>query len=112
VTAVSVFKGSVNGVSQLVTSPEMQADMKRRAEQVKAEAEATAPVGRGPNAGQYKRSFSVSSGVRTGRAGTARSRRAFGRVTNDAPEAFFVEYGTVHNPRHRTLGRALDAAKD
>jgi hypothetical protein len=110
---VSVFKGSVNGISQLVTSAAMQADMRRRAERVKAEAEATAPVGtRGPDPGQYKRSFSVSSGVRTGRAGTARSRRAFGRVTNDAPEAFFVEYGTVHNPRHRTLGRALDAAKD
>jgi hypothetical protein len=104
---MGTFRVDYKGIGDMLTMAGMQADMHRRAEAVKAEAEATAPVYPGPTGGRYKRSFAVSSGVRTGR-----SRRAFGRVTNDAPEAFFVEYGTRNNPRHRTLGRALDAAKD
>jgi hypothetical protein len=105
---MGTFRVDYKGIGDMLTSPGMQADMHRRAEAVKAEAEATAPVYPGPDrrVGTSGR-FAVSSGVRTGR-----SRRAFGRVTNDAPEAFFVEYGTRNNPRHRTLGRALDAAKD
>jgi hypothetical protein len=84
----------------------MQAEMRRRAELVKARAEASAPVDRtGPHPGRYKQSFRVTSGVREGK-----TRRAFGRVTNDAPEAILVEYGSRNNPRHRTLGKALDAA--
>lgn len=102
------FRGYYKGIGEMLTMPGMQAEMRRRAEHVQAAAEASAPVGRGPNAGRYKRSFTTTSGIRDG----GRSRRAFGRVTNDAPEAVFVEYGSIHNDRHRTLGRALDAAKD
>lgn len=102
------FRWDYKGGADMLTMPGMQAEMRRRAENVQAAAEASAPVGRGPNAGQYKRSFSTSSGVRD----RGRSRRAFGRVTNDAPEALYVEYGNRNTPRHRTLGRALDAAKD
>jgi hypothetical protein len=29
---------------------------------------------------------------------------------DDMPTALFVEFGTKNNPRHRTLGNALDAA--
>jgi hypothetical protein len=102
------FRWDYRGGGEMLTMPGMQAEMRRRAEKVMREAEATAPVGQGRHAGRYKRSFSVSSGIR----GQGQSRRAFGRVTNDAPEALFVEYGSIHNDRYRTLGRALDAAKD
>jgi hypothetical protein len=102
------FRWDYKGGGEMLTMPGMVAEMRRRAENVMGEAEATAPVGQGRHAGRYKRSFSVSSGIR----GEGRSRRAFGRVTNDAPEALYVEYGNRNTPRHRTLGRALDAAKD
>jgi hypothetical protein len=102
------FQPSYRGIGDMLTMPGMQAEMHRKAENVMGEGEATAPVYRGPTGGRYKRSFSVSSGVK----GTGRNRRAFGRVTNDAPEAYFVEYGNRNTPRYRTLGRALDAAKD
>jgi Bacteriophage HK97-gp10, putative tail-component len=101
------FRWDYKGGGEMLRTPEMQAEMRRRAEKVAAAAEAAAPVYPGPRGGQYKKSFSVSSGVRE-----RGSRRAFGRVTNDAPEAFYVEYGNRNTPRHRTLGRALDAAKD
>jgi hypothetical protein len=101
------FRWDYKGGGEMLTMPGMEAEM-RRPEKVMAEAEATAPVGRGRHAGRYRDSFSVSSGIR----GEGRLRRAFGRVTNDAPEALFVEYGSIHNDRYRTLGRALDAAKD
>jgi hypothetical protein len=96
------------GGADMLTMPGMQAEMRRRAENVQAAAEASAPVYRGPTGGRYKRSFTTTSGVRD----RGRHRREFGRVTNDAPEALFVEYGSIHNDRYRTLGRALDAAKD
>jgi hypothetical protein len=102
------FRWDYKGGGEMLTMPGMQADMRRRAENVMGEAETTAPVGQGRHAGRYRDSFSVSSGIR----GQGRSRRAFGRVTNDAPEAPYVEYGSIHNDRYRTLGRALDAAKD
>lgn len=105
---MGTFRPDYGGIGAMLRSSEMQADMRRRAERVAAAAAESAPVYEsGPHPGRYKRSFTVSSGVREGR-----SARAFGRVTNDAPEAFFVEYGTRNNPRHRTLGRALDAAKE
>jgi hypothetical protein len=103
------FRWDYKGGGEMLTMPGMQAEMRRRAENVQAAAEASAPVyRRGADAGRYKRSFTTTSGVRD----RGRSRRAFGRVTNDAPEALYVEYGNRNTPRHRTLGRALDAAKD
>jgi hypothetical protein len=98
---VSSFRLDVAGFGEFLCGPAMQAEMRRRAEKVKARAEATAPVDRNSrHAGRYKRSFRVVSGVREGK-----TRRAFGRVVNDAPEATLVEYGSRNNPRHRTLGR-------
>lgn len=94
---------------QVLASEAMVAEMAKRAEKIKAAAEADAPVLEdGPHPGRYKAAFAVSSGVKESKKGR---RRAFGRVTNDAPEARWVEYGTTHNPRHRTLGRALDAGR-
>ncbi|MBG6089903.1 hypothetical protein IW256_004016 [Actinomadura viridis] len=67
-------------------------------------AEATAPV----ESGEYKNSFTVSSGARGG----VRRDRAYGRVNNTAGHAVFVEYGTSTTPARHILRNALRAAGD
>lgn len=122
---MSKYTQSYRGVGEMLCMPEIQLEMLVRAHAVADFAEAIAPVDTGSgHPGRYKASFEVSSGVRKGKFSRAnalprgvsgpqgpRTRestgRAFGRVTNTAPEALFVEFGTVHNPKHRTLGRAL-----
>lgn len=106
---MSKYNQSYRGIGDMLSMPEIQAEMLRRAEKVKALAEAAAPVyERGRHPGRYKGAFRVSSGVRR-----LPSRRAYARVTNDSPEALFVEFGNVNTPKHRTLGRALiDGAGD
>lgn len=105
---MSRFTASYEGIGELLRSEAMQAEMHRRAEKVKALAEATAPDA--PPYGEgYKYEFRVVSGVKTSSEGT---RRAFGRVVNDSRHAIWVEYGGQNTPAHRTLGRALRAAGD
>lgn len=100
------YEASFRGIGEMLCMPGMVADMRRRAEKVKDFAEGSAPVDDGgPHPGRYKAAFRVDSGVQQGR-----TRRAFGRVTNDSPEAFYVEYGNRHVHKHRTLGTALAAA--
>lgn len=104
---MSRYDASYSGLRELLNSDFMKAEMLARAEKVKAAAEAAAPVMEdGPHPGRYKAAFTVSAGTHGGE----HHDRAFGRVENHAPEAFYVEYGTRNNPRYRTLGRALDAA--
>lgn len=98
------FKASKAGIGEMLRAPWMQAEMKARAEKVKALAESIAPV----DTGEYKSKFEVESGVKESSKGT---RRAYGRVKNTAGHAIDVEYGGEHTPAHRTLGKALDAAK-
>jgi hypothetical protein len=99
------FKGDYEGIGLMLCAPWMVADMRRRALAVKAFAEATAPVARtGEHRGRYKASFRVESGIRVGK-----TKRAYGRVINDAPEAIIVEYGNRNTPRHATLRKALEA---
>lgn len=108
------FKPSYRGIGQMLIMPELQANMIARAERVATQARATAPVDADPDdahRGRYKASFKVTGGIRKGSRG-GRRRRAYGRVTNNAPEALDVEYGTPYTARHRTLGRALMAARD
>jgi hypothetical protein len=88
----------------MLRSPEMAAEMRRRAEKVAVRARALAPV----DSGQYKNSFVVSSG----RRGGMKRDRAFGRVTNTAPYAMHVETGTSRTPAHHTLRRSMQAAGD
>jgi len=90
----------------VLCAPFMVAEMLRRAALVLARAELTAPYDAGSKDGtHYRDAFSMEAGIRV-----RKTRRAFGRVSNSDPAALFVEYGTVNNPRHRTLGNALDAA--
>jgi hypothetical protein len=98
------FRASYRGIGKMLRSPEMQAEMRRRADKVARRAEAFAPV----DSGQYKSSFTVSSGARGG----LRRDRAYGRVTNTAPHAVFVEFGSSTVHAHQTLRRAMRAAGD
>lgn len=99
----------------VLCAPFMVAEMAGRAEKVAAAARAIAPVG-DPNSGwysgagthspgNYKASFEVSSGVRSGR-----TRRAYGRVTNTAGYAAAVEFGYGRTPKYRVLGKSMHAA--
>lgn len=107
--ASSRFTGDYAGIGEMLRSEEMQAEMRRRAEKVAQRAKAAAPVGdpsSDPHAGRYKNAFRVSSGVQR-----RQTSRAYGEVSNDAPEAIYVEYGDSKQPARHTLGQALDAAK-
>lgn len=93
------YKPSYRGVGEMLVDPFMQGAMHHRAEAIAARAEAIAPVATtGKHRGRYKASFHVTSGIRV-----AKTTRAYGRVSNDAPEALAVEYGTANNPAHHTL---------
>ena len=87
----------------------MVAEMISRGEKVLARAEETAPYfAEDPDFVHYRDNFVLTAGIREEPEG---SRRAFAKVSNtDMPTAIFVEFGTVNNPRYRTLGNALDAA--
>ena len=88
----------------VLKAPFMAAEMLRRAEKVKDRATLTAPFDPKDRDGQhYKDAFSAEV--------VEEEDRVVGRVSNDDKAALFVEYGTANNPRHRTLGNALDAAK-
>lgn len=101
------YEGSYSGIGRMLCAPWMVDEMRRRASLVKSAAAASAPVyTRGKHPGRYKAAFSVSADVRGGPKPRAR-----GRVVNDAPEAFIVEFGNRNTPRHRTLGNALVAAR-
>jgi hypothetical protein len=106
---MATYEQSYQGVGELLRADFLIAEMHRRAERVKVVAEATAPVGKASDGdthpGRYKASFSVESGIREGK-----KPRAVGRVVNDSPEAFMVEWGNRNVPRHRTLGKALHGA--
>jgi hypothetical protein len=101
---MATFRASYSGIGEMLRSPEVEAEMVRRAEKVKAQAEATAPV----DSGEYASNFEVSSSKRGG----SKKDRASATISNGVDHAFAVEYGASHTPRYRTLGRALDAAKD
>ena len=105
------FRASYEGIGELIRSAAMEKEMRRRAEAIKQRAEETAPVGdpkTDPHPGRYKDSFKVESG----QDGGVKKDRAYGRVVNDAPEAFYVEYGTSKIEARHTLLNAAQAAED
>ena len=98
--AGSVYVGSYAGVGEMLRADFMVEEMGRRAQAVMDQAVATAPVytgtGGDPHRGRYKDSFSVHTTDHGGWKGD----RAAGIVTNDAPEAIFVEYASKHRTEH------------
>lgn len=101
------FKMSRKGVGQLLKSPEVEAEMLRRAGLIKTVAQGIAPTGGSgdPHAGAYKAAFSTSSTRRGGR----RKDRATATVTNSSYYARWVEYGTEKVHAHHVLLRAARA---
>ena len=95
----------------VLMAPWMVAEMGERIGRSLVRAEATAPFDPDdPDLIHYRDHFHVEAFVGESSDGTI---RAIGRLSNDdMPTAFFVEFGNVNTPRHRTLGNALDAAGD
>jgi Bacteriophage HK97-gp10, putative tail-component len=111
VAVAAKFQASYTGIGEMIRSPGMEQAMRAHAEKIKTKAEATAPVGdpsTDPHAGRYRDSFKVESG----RDGGVKKDRAYGRVLNDAPEAFYVEYGSSKVAAHHTLLNAAQAVKE
>lgn len=102
----SSFKANYDGIGDMLCKPEMQEAMHKRAENGMEYGVAVGPVDEtGDHPGRYKESFSVESGIRDGK-----TRRAYGRLTNSAPEAPYVEHGngTAKYQGDHVLARALD----
>ncbi|NML55401.1 HK97 gp10 family phage protein [Streptomyces sp. R302] len=99
---------SYTGIGKLLRSEMIRREMVRRAELIKATAESIAPVGGpgDPHRGLYQRSFGVTSTSRGGR----RRDRAVAYVTNAAPYARWVEYGTERVPAYHVLLRAASTS--
>lgn len=100
------YKQSYAGIGRLMTSGGMALTMRELIEPARVEAIATSPVDEyGPHPGRYKGAWHVTTGVK----GKGRKKRAYARLSNDSPEAVYVEFGTEHNDAHHTAARALDA---
>lgn len=110
------FTGSYKGIGEMLVADFMIDEMQVRAGRVLVRCVETAPIYTGPfldlHRGRYKESFYLDEQtIKTSTGGiNGPTRRALGRVTNDAPEAFHVEYGTRNNDAHHTMGNALRAA--
>lgn len=104
------FKLDRVGLGEYLRSAEMEAEMVRRMEKVKARAEATAPYDpKATDGSHYKDSFHIESTTHGG----IHKDRAEASCFNDDNASVFVEYGNGSGgPSYRTLGRALDAAGD
>lgn len=113
------FQADYKGIGELLVSPQMQAHMLARAEQMKAAAVADAPFDPNDKDGDhYKDHFYTESGVQH-----HKTSRAYGLLGNntvsktsargvDVSVAFLVEFGSKNNPAHHTILRSIDAARD
>jgi len=116
---MSTYRHDYKAFGALVlNAPWMEADMRARAERVKALAEAIAPYDPTDRDGEHYRDFFEAD---SGTHGGIHHDRTYGRVSNTHPAARYIEFGTAESvddkgrkhgatPRHRTLGKALDAA--
>lgn len=95
--------------AHVLCAPFMVEEMLRRAELGKVFAEAHAPYDPDdPDLVHYRDNFEAAAFVGEALKGL----RAIGRLSNtDMPTALFAEFGTVNNPRHRTLGTSLEVMK-
>lgn len=98
---MATYSPSFKGLAELLKSPEMVAAMESIAQRGKAYAESIAPR----DTGEYASRFSVASS----RSGGVHHDRAVAYLINDDPASLSIEYGTSDTPKHRTLGRTIDA---
>ena len=97
------------GFGKFLNSDMLQGKMEDVAHAIEAHAIAIAPVGPAtdPHAGRYKASFAV----RSHKHGGAKKDRVEAIVTNFAPEAQFVEYGSAGAEPYHTLLRAASETR-
>lgn len=90
---------------EVLKAPFMQEDMGGRVERGLAFAVAEAPVDRkSKHPGRYKAGFKAE-------VTTKLHNRATGVLSNDSPEAGFVEFGTKNNPARYILTRSMDVMR-
>lgn len=104
------FEPNRAGLERLLRSDRIRKVLEQRCERGKAYAETIAPVltGRYAHArnipeGQTGGGFHVVSGVD--------GRRAFARLVNDTPYAYFLEFGTRYMDAQPTLRKSIDAMR-
>lgn len=102
------FRLNVAGVRELLNSPAMVAEMKRRVDKALAFAEATAPFRASDPPPHYNEQFEAEAHA----GGGLHHDRAEGILRNTDPQSFRIEHGTGDTPAHRTLGRSIDAMRD
>jgi hypothetical protein len=109
----------------VLCSPWMLAEMEKRGRRVLDRARLTAPFDPDdPDGIHYVEAFELEVGIKHAVGKYGPTKRAAATIRNtDMPTALFVEYGRPagvdkngdpypKQERHRTLGNALDAAKD
>lgn len=103
------YKPKQRGVGQLLNSPQVAAEMLRRAEVIRSVAVDLSPVGGpgDPHPGQYKASWQAR--VERRPVGRARKKRPVGIVRNTSYYARWPEYGTEKYPGQHVLLRAAQA---
>ena len=114
----AVYKGDFKGIGELLVSPMIRGAVTKPARKIRAQAEATAPVGNiedgDTTPGEFKASFRVDAHIRKDRKG-AGSRWVADVVSVD-PHGVDKELGHLaKNGRwvegSHTLARAIDAAR-
>lgn len=100
------FQWDYNAFGEYLVGPEMLAMVAKKGEEVKTVAEAIAPFDASDPAPHYKDCFEVEVGIREGV-----HPRACATIKNTSDHALEVEFGAKNTPRHRTLGKAVGAAK-
>ncbi len=98
------------GLTRLLSSDAVRKALERRVTRGLIYAEAHAPVDTGRYAyalnippGQSGGGFHITSGVENG--------RAFARLNNDTPYAYFLEFGTRYMRAQPTLRKSIDAMR-
>jgi HK97 gp10 family phage protein len=99
------FKMNPNFAREFLRSREVDPALREAAEKAAQIARDTAPVGdpeTDPHAGRYRDSIVAEV--------TEQNGKRVGKVRAEAPEASFVEFGTINNAAHHTLRNAADRA--
>jgi hypothetical protein len=94
------------GIGRMLRADFMVAEMVRRAEGIRARAEAIAPTGSRAEGDEEPGRYRASFRIRSSDHGGATRDRAEAIVYNDAPSAFWVEFGHYGREPYRVLARA------
>lgn len=105
------YRQDYRGVGEMLNAPWMEAAMRQLIEPAKPVAEGLAPVGKLSDGDQTPGSYKADFHIESGRCGGVHHDRAYGRLVNNDPNAFMVEFGNRNIRKHRVLGKALGAVR-